>query len=90
MCAREVERVELLVRVAQAARIVDEERAPAQLLEHERDVEVLGVERRVLADEDALDVGEAHVVGLAEREVRRLVAHRELPARAPRRRPPST
>ena len=79
----EVQRVELLVRVAEPARVVHDERAPAQVLEDEREVEVLRVERRVLADEDALQVGQAHVARLAHREVGRGVAHADLARAGP-------
>ncbi len=77
--AREVRRVELLVRVAEAARIVHDDGAVARPLEHLRQVEVRGVERRILADQDGVRIGEAHVLERAERRVRRGVAHRHRP-----------
>ena len=50
-----LKRVELLVGVAQPARIVDEQRLAARVLEHQRRVEVLRIERRVFADEHRVE-----------------------------------
>ncbi len=80
---REVQSVELLVGLAQPARVVQDERATAQVLEHQREIEVLRVEGWILSNEDALDVGEAHVTRFAEREVRRGVAHTNLARASP-------
>ena len=56
--AGEVKRVELLIRVANAARIVHEHRPVARALEKERCVEVRRIEGRILANEHRVDRGE--------------------------------
>ena len=72
--AGEVERVELLVRVTEAARVVQDDRAASGALEQLRHVHVLGVERRVLPDEHGLDLRESHVEGGTQGIVGRRVA----------------
>ncbi len=57
----EVERVELLVGVAEAAGVVDEERPAAGALQDQRGVEVGAIEGRILAHEDGVDVREAEL-----------------------------
>ena len=71
----EMQRVELLVRVAKPPRVIHDEHASAQSLEHQRDVEVGGVERRIFPNENAVDLGKANGFGLVERKMRKRVAH---------------
>ena len=62
----EMQRIELLVRVPQPPWVIDDERASAKLLQHQRDVEVLHIKRRVLADENGLDVCKSDVLWRAK------------------------
>ena len=81
---REPGRVDLLVHVPQALRAVDDQHAGALgALEDVGAVDVLGVEGRILAHQDAVERSERLDGGLAEREpAGRVRPHRER-ARAP-------
>ena len=77
---RKLEDRELLRVVAQRARLVEDTRAFALgLLEQVRRVEVLAVERRVLAHHDGAEIGQRHRRRLAGREpVARVAGQRDL------------
>ena len=75
-----LQRVELLVGVAQPARIVDEQRLAARALEQQRRVEVGLIERRILADEDRAHLTYGQVLNLVfQGEERRGIGHENAP-----------
>jgi hypothetical protein len=54
-----------------ASRIVDQDGPPARQLQHQREIQVGLIERRILADEDRLGVREANLLAFTIGEVRR-------------------